>query len=176
MSFYLDLEDASDPEFDRVLEHGWSGIWSAARIWDLLGSEKGERLQRMLDEELAIPEGQSMSYVSQSQIARLIDLLDGIETEAEGKLIDDAWSVLPEHVERVEREAPASVSAAPDRAAPTSPSAVPLPKRCRPAVSSRRPDASAATSPSGEMARGLCHGLSYLSRPSSSLRPARRYR
>lgn len=106
MSFYLEVEDDSDPEFVRVLEHGWSGLWSAARIWDLLGSEKGERLQQMLDEELAIPEGQSMSYVSQSQIARLIDLLEGIETEAEGKLIDDAWRVLPEHVERVEREAP----------------------------------------------------------------------
>jgi hypothetical protein len=106
MSFYLVLEDDSDPEFDRVLEHGWNGIWSAARIWDLLGSEKGERLQQMLDEELAIPRGQSMSYVSQSQIARLIDLLEGLETEAEGKLIDDAWSVLPEHVERVEREVP----------------------------------------------------------------------
>ncbi|HZF51830.1 MAG TPA: hypothetical protein VE093_24425 [Polyangiaceae bacterium] len=106
MSFYLEFDDGSDPEFGRVLEFGWSGLVAAARIWDFLGSEKGEALQEMLDEELAIPEGQSMSWVSQSQIARLIDLLRGIETEAKGKLVDAAWKVLPEHIERVEREAP----------------------------------------------------------------------
>jgi hypothetical protein len=106
MSFYLDSDDGSDPEFGRVLEHGWSGLCAAARIWDLLGSDKGERLRQMLDEELAIPEGQTQSWISQSQIARLIELLRGLETEAKGKLIDDAWNVLPEQVERVEREAP----------------------------------------------------------------------
>lgn len=113
MNFHLDAEEIED-RYDedenptgvrRVLEDGDRLLADAARIWDALGSDKGERLRRMWREELD-PSEEGISYVTASQLGRLVELLEGIDTETESSLADASWNVRPELVERVEARAP----------------------------------------------------------------------
>lgn len=113
MNLYLDVDDSLctyDPDDNPggllcELEDGWRFLENAARIWDLLGSDKGERLRRMMREELE-PGEEPVSYVAPSQIRRLVEFLDGVVEAAEGPLVDADWRLRPELAERVEREAP----------------------------------------------------------------------
>jgi len=113
MNFSLDVDDAlctydADDNPGGLLcdlEDGWALLHQAARIWDLLGSDRGERLRRMLREELD-PGEEPAAYAAPSQIQRLADLLDGVVAAAEGTLVDENWRLRPELVERIENETP----------------------------------------------------------------------
>jgi len=113
MNLSLDVDSALctyDPDDNPggllcQLEDGWALLHQAARLWDLLGSDRGERLRRMMREELD-PGEEPVAYAAPSQIARLAELLDGVVAAAEGALVDADWRLRPELRERVEREAP----------------------------------------------------------------------
>jgi len=102
MGFRLDVDeslctwDADDNPGGLLcdLEDGWLFLTRAAQILDLLGSDHGETLRRMMREELS-PAGEDPAYLAPSQVRRLLDLLDGLPEAAEGTLVDENWQLLP---------------------------------------------------------------------------------
>ena len=102
MGFRLQVDEAlcdHDPDDNPGgllcdLEDGWSYLQNAARIWDLLGSDRGERLRRMMREEMEPLEGDP-SWLAQSQVERLLDLIGNLPEAAEGSLVDESWRLLP---------------------------------------------------------------------------------
>jgi hypothetical protein len=116
MGFHLEVDAALcdyDPDDNPGgllcnLEDGWLYLTNAARVWDLLGSDRGERLRRMMREELepaepAHPGDTEPAWMAPSQVERLLDLLDGLPEAAEGTLVDESWRLLPD------REVPADL-------------------------------------------------------------------
>jgi hypothetical protein len=109
MNLSLDVDDALctyDPDDNPGgllcrLEEGWELLHQAAKVWDLLGSDRGERLREELD-----PGEEPVSYAAPSQLQRLAELLDGVVAAAEGPLVDENWRLHPDLRERVEKEAP----------------------------------------------------------------------
>lgn len=101
MGFHLEVDEALcdyDPDDNPGgllcdLEDGWSHLTNAARVWDLLGSDRGERLRRMMREELEPVDGEA--WMAQSQVERLLELLGGLPEAAEGRLVDESWRLLP---------------------------------------------------------------------------------
>lgn len=79
------------------LEDGWLFLANAAQVWDLLGSDRGGRLRRLMREELAPadPSDPEPVWMAPSQVERLLELLDGLPEAAEGRLVDEDWRLLP---------------------------------------------------------------------------------
>ena len=102
MGFHLEVDEALcdyDPDDNPGgllcdLEDGWSHLQDAARVWDLLGSDRGERLRRMMREEMEPVDGEP-AWLAQSQVERLLELLGGLPGAAEGRLVDENWRLLP---------------------------------------------------------------------------------
>lgn len=102
MGFHLEVDEALcdyDPDDNPGgllcdLEDGWSHLQDAARVLDALGSDRGERLRRMMREEMEPVEGDP-AWLATSQVERLLELLDGLPEAAEGRLVDESWRLLP---------------------------------------------------------------------------------
>lgn len=105
MGFHLEVDESLctyDPDDNPGglrcdLEDGWSHLQDAARVWDLLGSDRGERLRRMMREELepVDPADTEPAWMAPSQAERLLELLGGLPEAAEGRLVDENWRLLP---------------------------------------------------------------------------------
>jgi len=105
MGFRLDVDEALctyDPDDNPGgllchLEDGRLFLANAARVWDLLGSDRGERLRGLMREELAPanPADTEPVWMAPSQVERLLELLDGLPEAAEGRLVDEDWRLLP---------------------------------------------------------------------------------
>jgi hypothetical protein len=114
MSFYLDIDEALAPTLlateetgiPRVIEHALTHLTNAALMWRMIDPDKAARLERMLNEELRVPPGQTSLRLRRDQVERLVELLDDIETAAVGTIIDQDYHVLPDKVDEVNELVP----------------------------------------------------------------------
>lgn len=105
MGFHLDVDESLcnyDPDDNPGgllcdLEDGWSILQNAAQVWDVLGSDRGERLRRMMREEMAPvdPADIDPAWLATSQVERVLELIGGLPEAAEGRLVDENWRLLP---------------------------------------------------------------------------------
>lgn len=116
-----DEEGVIKEEFDAVqYEKPWRDLSIATDLWDLTGSDKGEKLWKMVREEIKIEtnkiydidpgeDPENMLYeqyvIDQEKIQKMLSLLEGLE-EAVFELTDDKFRVKPEKLEHVMHRVP----------------------------------------------------------------------
>jgi hypothetical protein len=111
MNFYMDIDpqtskaalSTDETGIDRVIEDARTHLLNAVEFWRLIGSEKAGRLERMLKQEIRIPPGKDSLTLTRPQIERLVDLLQGIEKDAVGKIMDGDYTVLPGKIDQIKK-------------------------------------------------------------------------
>jgi hypothetical protein len=109
MNLYMDIDpktsesvlNTGETGIGRVIEDARTHLLNAVEFWRLIGSEKAERLERMLKQEIRIPPGKESLTLTRPQIERLVELLQGIEKDAVGAIMNSDYTVLPGKLEQV---------------------------------------------------------------------------
>lgn len=97
---------AKGDEEDGVYnEKGWRDLYAVVDLWNLLGSDKGQQLDRMMKEVESNRFEEGLFRLTLPQIERILELIDGLEAAVK-PLIDENWHLRPEHVEEVRRKDP----------------------------------------------------------------------
>ncbi|MBK9715187.1 MAG: hypothetical protein IPO81_28450 [Kouleothrix sp.] len=101
---WADCPDDSSDESDsaHMLEGGWSMLYVAVALWDIIGSEKGRKLHHLLKDTIEVPP-EDWSYVmTRAQVAQVLQLLEGLE-QALSQIADERWRARPAAVDQVVR-------------------------------------------------------------------------
>src|SRR5438094_10376928 len=100
---------AKGDEFDGVnYEDGWSDLYDVIALWNLLGSDKGQKLKKLLKEEIEVEgaEDENGAYtITIPQIKQILDLMEGLD-DALLRLADDSGYVRPDKLDYVLQKSP----------------------------------------------------------------------
>jgi hypothetical protein len=95
--------DPADDGFEGIrFRSGNSSLWAARRLWDMLGSQKGQELKQMIDEKIISDRRNEDEewFMDRQDIQQILSLLDGLN-QATLKIADENHYVRPEFVQYV---------------------------------------------------------------------------
>ncbi len=91
-------------EYPDEMEGGWSALYKAIALWDLVGSTKGRTLFHLLKNEIEVPDD-GLRVMTRPQIMQVLDLLQDVGKDAQ-QITDEYWHVRPQALDRVILEVP----------------------------------------------------------------------
>lgn len=79
-----------------ALPDGWRYVVEVNRLLDVISPEKGSALHRLRAEDLSAADDAGQRVMDRRTLRALLDLLEGVEHEAERGFTDNHWHVRPE--------------------------------------------------------------------------------
>src|SRR5919199_1757214 len=98
-----------DETYACMCEGCWSALYRAIDLWNLLKSDKGHKLFRLLKDEIEVEREDGSRIMTRGQIEQVLALLDGLE-DALYTLTDKNWRIRPEQVDYVLQQNPSLVT------------------------------------------------------------------